>query len=57
MRPGNELTAGSLNVLGAVDTLTSKIDRFTGISIVAITLFYYETTATKKRRIKIDKSI
>jgi hypothetical protein len=38
IRPGNELTAGSLNVLGAVDTFTRKIDLFAGISIVAISL-------------------
>jgi hypothetical protein len=40
MRPGNELTAGSLNVLAADDTLTRKIDLFAGISIVAISLSY-----------------
>jgi len=55
MRPGNELTAGSLNVLGAVDTFTRKIDRFAGTSIVAISLSYYKSTARKKRRTRVKK--
>jgi hypothetical protein len=56
MRPGNELTAGSLNVLAADDTFTRKIDRFAGTSMVAIALSYYETTATKKRRTKEEQT-
>ena len=55
MRPGNELTAGSLNVLAADDNLTRKIDAFAGTSIVAITLSYYKTPLVKKRRTKEEQ--